>query len=70
MKPVSDCAFYTHLTAYLDEMHVFMPKRISSATCSAVAILQCDAHPDNAEDYFEEDEDFESDDLDAMFDDL
>ena len=58
MKPVSDCAFYTHLTAYLDEMHVFMPKRISSATCSAVAILQCDAHPDNAEDYFEEDEDF------------
>ena len=58
MKPVSDCAFYTHLTAYLDEMHLFMPKRISSATCSAVAILQCDAHPDNAEDYFEEDEDF------------
>ena len=58
MRPVSDCAFYTHLKAYLDEMHVFMPKRISSATCSAVAILQCDAHPDNAEDYFEEDEDF------------
>ena len=52
MRPISDCAFYTHLTAYLDEMHVFMPKRISSATCSAVAILQCDAHPDNAEAYF------------------
>ena len=50
MKTVSDCSFYTHLTAYLDEMHVFMQKRISSKTCSTVAILQCDAHPDNAED--------------------
>ena len=67
MRPVSDCACYTHLTAYLDEMHVFMPKRISSATCSAVAILQCDAHPDNAEEYFDLDEDFIDDSLSSIY---
>ena len=69
MKPVSDYAYYSHLKAYLDEMHSFMPKNISSATCSAVAIFQIDCDPENIdEDNFDDDIKNFMDYLESMYD--